>query len=617
MNRNEARIRVCTSICEENIVSRWVAVGCWLRVGALHLLLGALVGCGATGKQSVPPPPPDCGPPTYTCTATNNAGIPGGPLAVVNNPTPAPDMGNLTGAGTVITDPSFGNSIARCTDANTNPSAPNVSFDTNAGGAAIVNHFNKNDTILYAQQHGTLGFPLFFDPVTMQCSRMYPNNPSYSATGGLTISGSGADFSYSNPNWLYVWDIGASAKIYRYDFSNYSASGSPTVTLVADFIADSGAGFTGTPGNCLPLNFVPNWIGHDGPSADDTSFTAAYSAGAQDTGFYVLNWKVGSGCRVYNTSTGTISGDWGPVGPVSVFNGSSSNVDSPTDEFYIHAIFANLTGAYAIIVNGSCVTGNSSCLATAGASPYFWQVATTSVGKLTGLVGGEFAFGWNNHMNRVNSPLGQYAVRPYASLAGPAAVVNTLPPGLVRGIESHPSWVNDNSADSLPFFDSLNYPLYYNTGFPSAWTNEIIGIFPDGHTLRFAHNFTTKSNPQFSTNNAIGSISQSGKFFMQSSDWLGTLGSTSGGSSCQWGYDWLANQTYPANFQYLSPQVLNGNPGAFVFQATSCAGACTSGGAEPAVWNQTVGGTTVDGTITWTNEGPPSCRGDVFVVRLD
>jgi hypothetical protein len=577
------------------------------------VLLLALAACGGGSQTPSVPPPSDCGPPTYSCTAANNALIPGGPLAVVNYPATIPDVGNLTGAGNVITDPALGNQIARCTDAVTDPLAPNITFDTNGGGASMVNHFNKNDTILYVQEHGSKGFPLLFDASTMQCSRMYPDNPSYSSAGGLTITGIGADFSYSNPNWLYVWySVNGAAQIQRYDFSNYSSSGSPTVTLVADFIADTGPGFTGTPGNCLPASFISNWVGHDGPNSDDTVFTAAYSAGLQDTGFYVVAWKAGSGCRVYNTSTGMVSGDWGPTGPVSVFYGNSGTPE-PTDEFFIHDIFANLTGEYALIGNGSCVSGNANCLSTAG-SPYFWQIATTSVRKSQNLAGGELAFGWNDLINRNNSPLGQYAVRPFTAQGSPTAIITSLPAGMVVGLGSGPSWINDNSTDSLPFFDSLNYPLFYQTSFPSAWTNEIIGIFPDGHTLRFAHNFTTKSNPQFSTGRAVGSVSQSGRFFMQSSDWVGTLGSTFGDSSCHWGYDWLAGQTYPANFAYLAPQ--SGNDGEFVYQATSCSGSCTSGSTEPTTWNQSMGGTTIDGTITWTNQGPENCRGDVFVLRL-
>lgn len=575
-----------------------------------------LSSCGGGSPATTTPPPSDCGPPGYLCTAKNNAGLAGGPLAVVNNPTPGPNVGNLTGAGTVITDPDFGNAIARCTDAQTDPARPNTGFNTNAGAAAIVNHFNQDDTLLYVQESGAVGVVMQFDAQTMQCTRIYASNPAYASTGGLTITGAGADFSYSNPNWLYVWDsTGGGAKIYRYDFSDRSATGSPAVTLIADFIADTGSGFTGTPGNCLPSNFISDWIGHDGPSADDSSFTAAYSAGAQNEGFYVVDWKVGSGCRVYNTSTGMISGDWGPTGPISVFYGNATAADSPTDLYYIHSIFQNLTGAYAIVTNGSCVSGNTTCLSTAGASPYFWEIATTNVTKNEGNLGGEFAFGWNDFVNENNGPLGQFAIRAFTAPGSPSLVIGTLPQGLPVGLSDYPSWVNDDGSDNLPFFNTYDYPLYYNTPFPSGWINEITAVFPDGETLRFAHTFVTRTNPLFTTNYGVGSVSQSGKFFMQSSDWLGTLGSITGDASCIWGYDWLANQTYPANFQYLAPQL--GNTGHFAYQATACTGTCTSGSTEPSEWNQTGGGTTTDGGITWTNVGEQNCRGDVFIVRLD
>ena len=182
---------------------------------------------------------------------------------MVNYPSTIPNMGNLSGAGTVITDPDFGNPIARCTDGNTNPHSPNTTFDTNGGGASIVNHFNTNDTILYVQEHGGLGFPMLFDATTMQCSRMYPDNPNYSSTGGLTIAGNGADFSYANPNWLYVWEsTGGTAQIYRYDFSNYTSSGSPNVTLIADFIAD-GRTYTNILQTVAPATWFPGMRGRD------------------------------------------------------------------------------------------------------------------------------------------------------------------------------------------------------------------------------------------------------------------------------------------------------------------------------------------------------------------
>jgi hypothetical protein len=71
-----------------------------------------------------------------------------------------------------------------------------------------------------------------------------------------------------------------------------------------------------------------------------------------------------------------------------------------------------------------------------------------------------------------------------------------------------------------------------------TWYNEIIGISPvNGTVWRFAHTYVTAASQRFSTKYAIGSISQDGRFFAFSSDWMGTLGSESGSSSCTVGTD--------------------------------------------------------------------------------
>ncbi|MGC2541496.1 MAG: hypothetical protein WA372_09855, partial [Candidatus Sulfotelmatobacter sp.] len=75
--------------------------------------------------------------------------------------------------------------------------------------------------------------------------------------------------------------------------------------------------------------------------------------------------------------------------------------------------------------------------------------------------------------------------------------------------------------------------------FPAPWYNEIIAVAADGtdKTWRFGHTFITTKSQRFSTSYAIGSVSQDGKFFMFSSDWMGTLGSESGGKACTIGSD--------------------------------------------------------------------------------
>jgi len=113
----------------------------------------------------------------------------------------------------------------------------------------------------------------------------------------------------------------------------------------------------------------------------------------------------------------------------------------------------------------------------------------------------------------------------------------------------------------------------------------------------------------------VGSESQTGKYFAFTSDWENTLGSTNGTAACiPNGPTWQASTIYgPTNILVINPATAN-NAGGYSYQATTVG---TSGTTTPATFNQTVGGTTTDGTVTWTNlGGPPNCRGDVFVVTL-
>jgi len=88
------------------------------------------------------------------------------------------------------------------------------------------------------------------------------------------------------------------------------------------------------PNNCLPQNFPANYTGVFTPATDDTTFTVTWGDNGQanHTGYngsgscpaspdgtcqgpiYLANYRRGYGCRVLNTMTDQISGDWGPQG---------------------------------------------------------------------------------------------------------------------------------------------------------------------------------------------------------------------------------------------------------------------------------------------------------------
>jgi hypothetical protein len=122
-------------------------------------------------------------------------------------------------------------------------------------------------------------------------------------------------------------------------------------------------------------------------------------------------------------------------------------------------------------------------------------------------------------------------IRPFL-LAGPVKnLTSSFPPGITVPFDQHQSWNDADPADSVPFLSST---WSTTSPFPAPWYNEIIAVAADGSskTWRFAHTFITARSQRFCTKYAIGSVSQDGRFFIFSSDWMGTLGSESGASTC-------------------------------------------------------------------------------------
>jgi hypothetical protein len=406
-----------------------------------------------------------------------------------------------------VADPDFGNRIVRITDGNTDPNGPfqNRTFVTASSGSADENLWNLDSSLLVVQDSGARDYPFSFNPITMQASRMYVS--SFPASNGLTLPGGGT-WSRVDPNILYVADGTA---INKYDFSDRSTAPSPH--LVYDF--------TSSP-NCLPAGFTPTWRARGGVSANDSVIAMGYSnTGAQQTGVYAVVYKAGSGCTVLNTSTGQVSGDWGMKGTIT-----------RPDRWTIHNVKLSKDGNWLIISVGNCTI--SSC----SRAPFFWQIGTTNVVSCGdgGLCSGHFTEGYSHWVNNNNTPFSNQVKRLFGEPASAENITQVFPGALSGYFDQHQSWNNVDPADSVPFLSATWIPA----GIPWAtWYDEIIAVAADGSgtTWRFAHSFITARSQNFSTQYAIGSVSQDGKFFAFSSDWMGTLGSESGSRTCTIGTD--------------------------------------------------------------------------------
>ena len=433
-----------------------------------------------------------CGPPAYGCSRTDQD--------IAQLPSTPPNVGNLKGANTIVTDPAFFNRIVRITDANTNPGSTfvNRSYVSTASGSADDNPWNTDSTLFVVQDTGANSFPYTFNPSTLQAARMFVS--SFPTTNGLMLPYSG-DWSRVNPNVLYAY---SGTAISKYDFTD--RSNPPSLQPVYDFTSSR---------NCLPAGFTETWKTKGGVSGDDTVFGMAYSnSGNQGTAIYAVAYKVGSGCSILNTQTGQVGGDWGTKGTINI-----------EDRWTIHNAKLSKDGNWLIISSEACTSSRCSY------QPYFWQIGTTNVGSCGQgpHCSGHFTEGYTHWIN--NNQIGNQESRPLSDPAAVQDLTPDLPAGLHGTLDEHASWNNVDPADSLPFFVTFWSTI---SPFPAAWYNEITGVAPDGSgkVWRFAHNFITGQSQVFNTMYGIGNVSQDGRFFLLSSDWMGTLGSESGTAGC-------------------------------------------------------------------------------------
>ena len=426
--------------------------------------------------------------------------------------TKVPYVGQLLGSGTVVTDPTFGNPIARVTDWDTEGSAGrNDNFLVDCGGSAEINFMNADDTKFYVCDSGAAMDLYTFNATTLKASRMYVSQfPNTHGARILTNSSSG-EWSFTQADVLYDIEAGnyqtGTPIIKYYAFTSLTKPPSPQTLY----------DFSQSP-NCVPSSAgSTHWITDVTVSKDDQTFSTSFSlTGGQGTGVWVVVWNRTLGCRWLNTQTGQVGGDWGPAGTI--------NLD---DRFSIHNSRLSKDGNWLRI-------GFQSCLSTcaSGIQVYLWQIATNSLTACTIATNclGHQALGYTHMVNSPTTPTQQsQLIRPVSNINNQTPVWTNGPPSHIPW-DNHQSWENVDAADNYPYLSSSDtgVPIVY------AWDNEIDGFSTDGSgtVYRFAHTFSSGQSPFFGSASAIGSVSADGKYFAWSSDWYGTLGSTTGGKTC-------------------------------------------------------------------------------------
>jgi len=440
-------------------------------------------------------------------------------------PPSAPNVGGLIGAGskacdqTLLLVPCGGpvGRILRITDARTDPRRPNVMYDVDNGGSSENQHAGLDGatggTILLAVgADGGWGPYLFaFNPATFTATRLYrtaTNSPTvcetglgtYAAHGGFYLAGCPYAFSRSNPNWLYVLADGK--HLYKYDFTVQTGQ-APTPSLVVDLSLHPKC----TPG-------ATRWT-ELSVSENDSAFVWS-SAWQQDSAVsWVEVWKPGSGCRqlaLSSTAHGVVTGEWGPEGEWG-----------STAQGTLHNSRLALDGRHVV------VTMNGTRLPI----PQVWDSAALTVAAPT-IGWGHRASGYE-HLSQF--PQDAYP-KPYAGIYSLATAALTalqldrdhLPAGFVFP-DAHPSWMNADPGDTLP----VSYIFQQQGGaITSAWINEITEIAADGSQTvwRGVHTFNSgTASGIFSLLYSIHTAFPDGRYIMWESDWMGSIGCSTGASS--------------------------------------------------------------------------------------
>ena len=282
----------------------------------------------------------------------------------------------------------------------------------------------------------------------------------------------------------------------------------------------------------LILRTISSWTESTSGLSNNGTLNTSDTSGGQNTARYAVVYLPGSGCSYYDTFGGTVGGDWGSSGTVTISSGS----DQYGDRFNIHNARLSLNGQWLVLTEGACDTNITNCGGSSVPRVWFWQAGTTNVEacdpQQSQICSGHWAVGYQDWTNNGDTTMGAFEIRPMSSPGSWSELQSSYPSGIPTSLDQHQSWVDDNSGDTIPACDTTHVPS--NT-FVSAWENEVLCYATNGSgtVWRMGHTFTNPNDTtDFDGQWAIAGLSQDGNFMAVTSNWQDTLGSKSGGSSC-------------------------------------------------------------------------------------
>lgn len=530
-----------------------------------------------------------CGPPNYPCDRIDllvqklPATLPSvGGLVGINNIV-SDTLGN-------------GNRIVRVTDSAFNPAKPNKSYVSAGTGSGDENLWSRNvgnHYLICINDSGSLEFVIDFNSSTFQMTRPYAS--AFPSTGGITIGAQTCEWGHTNNRAFLMGTVSTSSSLISYfDFTDW-LSGPQTTPPTATGFFDFTENTVGLPnygaGNCLPTTYAnPTWEDEVAISNDDQTYGSAFSiAGGQGTGTKVAVYRVGSGCSTLDLNTGVVKGDWGSQGTATIPGGLGGftvhNMKlSKGGDYMIIACTKNCpvgisdgspflwqvgtlnitllsqglgqghwTEGYINWINGSnSPTGQRERRPWTNPSS-FAPIYLTS--QIPSSIQAPFGFHANWSNNTSSSDNQAYLeMRNGLPVIG---VVNTTGTTMnwITGHVFSTSWSGSVDIGGVAYSiancastivctlsssaGSLTGASYAFPSFTYGWEEELDMVFPNsgivaqGTTVRVAQCLNSGDDAgTFDAAQCIAGTSQDGKYFIWATDWYGSLGSTSGASSC-------------------------------------------------------------------------------------
>jgi hypothetical protein len=421
--------------------------------------------------------------------------------------------GSLTGANFTLTPSDFNLPVTRVTDNSTMSTANSFGWSYTGGDWPVP--FDITDSRFTVYTTGNQAVPFQWNGATLTATKLYGSSYTLTPQPLSTVG-----FSYTQSYVAYAIAVNGSSNPAIYSWNFTSTITAPTAVQIVDLSTCVG----------VLAGVGAKWNGELTVSQDDQTFSVSESttSGQASSGaIYVIVWNRTNGCRVWNTSTGAVTGAWGTTGTIGV-----------ADEFTLHDSQLGEGGTWINVTAGTCL--NNGCAASPLWKTYLWNVATLTVDAWSDDSRcGHNVTGYNYSINQCSYNAPYNASQWYKPLnttpnvPPPTYTLNTaIPSGQNLPID-HSGWQADNSTDTNAFCGST-----YNEQFSviNVYDNEILchqTNYPAGMNVvwRFAHTYATFQSANFDAEIALGASSADGKWYLWTTDWDGMLGNTSGSSN--------------------------------------------------------------------------------------